>query len=147
MAAAARADGIALTVNSAFRSDAEQARLYAQHPDPRWVAPPGQSLHRNATELDLGPPAAYGWLASNASRFHFTQRYSWEPWHYELSLALFQPGLRFEQESSSAPLPRRRRCRKSRNAGAGRSGRFVAPARAAGRPAGARGSQGRWNTT
>lgn len=86
MAAAARADGVALLVNSAFRSDAEQAKLYAQHPDPRWVAPPGQSLHRNATELDLGPPAAYGWLAGNASRFHFTQRYSWEPWHYGYTL-------------------------------------------------------------
>ena len=47
-----------------------------------WVAPPGHSLHRCATELDLGPPSAYGWLAANASRFGFLQRYSWEPWHY-----------------------------------------------------------------
>ena len=31
-----------------------------------WVAPPGQSLHRCATELDLGPRSAYGWLAANA---------------------------------------------------------------------------------
>jgi soluble lytic murein transglycosylase-like protein len=46
------------------------------------VAPPGQSLHRYATELDLGPQAAYGWLAANAERFGFIQRYSWEPWHY-----------------------------------------------------------------
>lgn len=76
MAAAARADGISLVVNSAFRSDAEQAKLFAEHPDPRWVAPPGQSLHRNATELDLGPPSAYGWLAANAGRFHFIKRYS-----------------------------------------------------------------------
>ena len=36
--------------------------LFAQHPDPRWVAPPGHSLHRCATELDLGPSSAYGWL-------------------------------------------------------------------------------------
>jgi hypothetical protein len=82
MQAAARADGVALIINSAFRSDAEQARLFAQHPDPKWVARPGTSLHRLGTELDLGPPAAYGWLARNAERFHFTQRYSWEPWHY-----------------------------------------------------------------
>ena len=82
MAAAARRAGVALVVNSGFRSDAEQARLFAAHPDPRWVAPPGRSLHRCATELDLGPPAAYGWLASNARRFGFVQRYSWEPWHY-----------------------------------------------------------------
>ncbi len=44
--------------------------------------PPGKSLHRCATELDLGPPSAYGWLARNASRFGFLKRYSWEPWHF-----------------------------------------------------------------
>jgi hypothetical protein len=82
MEAAARADGVALTITSAWRSNAEQAVLFARHPDPRWVAPPGRSLHRLGTELDLGPPAAYGWLARNARRFGFIQRYSWEPWHY-----------------------------------------------------------------
>ena len=86
MAAAARADGIALVISSAFRSDAEQAVLFARHPDPKWVAPPGQSLHRNATELDLGPRSAYGWLAANAGRFHFVVRYSWEPWHLGFAL-------------------------------------------------------------
>ena len=59
MAAAARGDGISLIVNSGYRSDAEQAELYARHPDPKWVAPPGKSLHRLGTELDLGPPSAY----------------------------------------------------------------------------------------
>lgn len=82
MAAAARADGVVLVVVSGFRSDAEQAELFAAHPDPTWVAPPGQSLHRCATELDLGPSSAYGWLAANAGRFGFVQRYSWEAWHY-----------------------------------------------------------------
>ncbi len=82
MAAAASGAGISLTVNSGFRSDAEQAALFAAHPDPTWVAPPGKSLHRCATELDLGPETAYGWLAANASRFGFVQRYSWEAWHY-----------------------------------------------------------------
>jgi hypothetical protein len=82
MASAASADGVSLAVVSGFRSDAEQAALFAAHPDPRWVAPPGQSLHRCATELDLGPDAAYGWLAANAGRFGFVQRYSWEAWHY-----------------------------------------------------------------
>jgi hypothetical protein len=82
MAAAARAAGISLYVNSAFRSDAEQARLFAAHPDPKWVAPPGTSLHRYGTELDLGPPGAYGWLAANARRFGFIKRYAWEPWHF-----------------------------------------------------------------
>jgi hypothetical protein len=82
MAAAAGQDGLALIINSAFRSDAEQAALFAAHPDPTWVAPPGHSLHRCATELDLGPETAYGWLAGNAGHFGFVQRYSWEPWHY-----------------------------------------------------------------
>lgn len=87
MAAAALGDGISLIVVSGFRSDAEQAALFAANPDPRWVAPPGKSLHRLGTELDLGPNAAYGWLASNAGRFGFVQRYSWEPWHYGFTRA------------------------------------------------------------
>jgi nitroreductase len=82
MSAAARRAGLDLVVVSGFRSDAEQAELFARHPDPRWVAPPGRSLHRCATELDLGPSSAYGWLAANARRFGFVQRYSWEAWHY-----------------------------------------------------------------
>ena len=82
MERAARAAGVGLIVVSAFRSDAEQAVLWAQHPDPKWVAPPGRSLHRLATELDLGPNAAWGWLAANAGRFGFRKRYSWEAWHF-----------------------------------------------------------------
>jgi hypothetical protein len=82
MATAAREEaGLFLSVTSGFRSDAEQAVLFAAHPDPKWVAPPGESLHRYATELDLGPPGAYPWLAANAARFGFLRRYSWEPWH------------------------------------------------------------------
>jgi hypothetical protein len=86
MERAAAGDGVQLIVNSGFRSDAEQARLFAAHPDPRWVAPPGKSLHRLGTELDLGPASAYGWLAAHAGAFHFVQRYSWEPWHYGFTL-------------------------------------------------------------
>jgi hypothetical protein len=81
MAAAAAAAGLTLIVVSGFRSDTEQAELFAAHPDPKWVAPPGTSLHRCATELDLGPESAYGWIDANASRFGFIQRYSWEAWH------------------------------------------------------------------
>jgi hypothetical protein len=82
MAAAARADGVSLIVVSGFRGYAEQAALFARHPDPKWVAPPGHSLHRLGTELDLGPPSAYAWLARNAPRFGFVQRYGNEPWHF-----------------------------------------------------------------
>jgi soluble lytic murein transglycosylase-like protein len=86
LAATARSAGHALLITSAFRSDAEQAVLFAAHPDPRWVARPGTSLHRLGTELDLGPASAYGWLAANATRFHFKQRYAWEPWHFGFTL-------------------------------------------------------------
>ncbi len=86
LAAAAARDGVSLIVVSGFRSDAEQARLFAAHPDPRWVAPPGTSLHRLGTELDLGPASAYGWLAGHAPAFHFVQRYAWEPWHWGYAL-------------------------------------------------------------
>jgi soluble lytic murein transglycosylase-like protein len=86
LARAARSDGVALLITSAYRSDGEQAALFRAHPDPKWVAPPGRSLHRFATELDLGPPSAYGWLAAHAPRFHFVQRYAWEPWHYGYAL-------------------------------------------------------------
>jgi soluble lytic murein transglycosylase-like protein len=82
MNAAATAAGHPLTVTSGYRSNAEQARLFAAHPDPKWVARPGTSLHRLGTELDLGPPSAYGWLAANSRRFGFLKRYSWEPWHF-----------------------------------------------------------------
>jgi len=85
MAAAARRDaGLFLSVTSGFRSDAEQARLFAAHPDPKWVAPPGTSLHRYGTELDLGPPEAWAWLEANSRRFGFIHRYAWEPWHFGL---------------------------------------------------------------
>lgn len=83
MHAAAIADGVDLVVVSGFRSDAEQAALFARHPDPRWVAPPGRSRHRDATELDLSQAGgAIPWLQAHAARFGFTQRYSWEPWHW-----------------------------------------------------------------
>ena len=82
MERAARADGVTLLITSAYRSDAEQAVLWRRHPDPRWVARPGESLHRFGTELDLGPPTAYAWLAAHAGEFHFLKRYPHEPWHF-----------------------------------------------------------------
>jgi soluble lytic murein transglycosylase-like protein len=103
LAAAARSAGLQLSITSAFRSDAEQARLFAAHPDPKWVAPPGQSLHRYATELDLGPPAAYGWLAANATRFGFLQRYSWEAWHYGYTRSPGSASVGFGRRSGAGP--------------------------------------------
>lgn len=86
LAAAAAADGQSLFVVSAYRSNAEQAVLFAARPDPKWVAPPGTSLHRLGTELDLGPASAYAWLLANSERFRFIRRYPWEPWHFGYAL-------------------------------------------------------------
>jgi hypothetical protein len=70
-------------VTSGFRTDAEQAVLFAAHPDPKWVARPGESRHREATELDIATGGGAGeWLHRRAGRFGFVQRYSWEPWHF-----------------------------------------------------------------
>lgn len=83
MQAAASVVGLDLQITSAFRTDREQAELFARNPDPKWVAPPGRSRHRDATELDIQTGGgAYEWLAANAPRFGFVQRYSWEPWHW-----------------------------------------------------------------
>ena len=109
MEAAARADGVRLIVTSGYRSDAEQAELYERHPDPKWVAPPGKSLHRWGTELDLGPPSPTRGLLATRGRFHFIQRYSWEPWHYGYTL-----------NPRSTPDP-------ARGAGRPGDGRFAVP--------------------
>jgi D-alanyl-D-alanine carboxypeptidase/Putative Flp pilus-assembly TadE/G-like len=85
MQRSAAAAGITLYANSGYRSYAEQAALFAQL-GPTLAAPPGTSLHHAATELDInvGPAGStiHTWLASNAGRFGFIQRYSWEPWHW-----------------------------------------------------------------
>lgn len=108
MAAAASVSGVTLAINSGFRSDTEQAALFAANPDPRMVAPPGTSLHRCGTELDLGPSSAYGWLAANAGQFGFVQRYSWEAWHYGFTAGpepCSAAGNRAGATDRSQPLP------------------------------------------
>ncbi|MGE4426778.1 MAG: transglycosylase SLT domain-containing protein [Solirubrobacteraceae bacterium] len=99
MAAAARASGHHLVVVSGFRSNAEQAALFAKNPDPRWVAPPGRSNHRLGIALDIGPSGAYGWLLSNSRRFGFVRPMHWEPWHFELRLNV---GSSFEARTTTA---------------------------------------------
>ena len=86
MDAAAHAEGVDLVVTSGFRSDAEQAVLFARHPDPKWVAPPGPQPppRRHRARPQHGPAGARrtpGWRAT-APRFGFIQRYTWEPWHW-----------------------------------------------------------------
>ena len=76
MAAAAAGDGLTLIVNSGFRSDAEQAALFAAHPDPTGSRRRASRCTAARPSSTSGPESAYGWLAANASRFGFVQRYS-----------------------------------------------------------------------
>ena len=85
-AAAEREANLALLVTSGYRSDAEQARLFAAHPDPKWVAPPG---HQPAPLRDRARSrTAVGvWLAwANATGSASLRRYAWEPWHFGYAL-------------------------------------------------------------
>lgn len=89
--AAAAAQGVALRVNSGWRSVEYQAKLYAEALKKygsaaearKWVLPPDESNHVKGTAIDVGPPAAAQWLKANGERFGLCQRYANEPWHFE----------------------------------------------------------------
>lgn len=85
MQRAAALGGVRLFAISGFRTYSEQAVLYAQL-GPGIAAPPGTSLHEQATEFDLRvngeSSSEYRWLSAHASAFGFLRRYPWEPWHW-----------------------------------------------------------------
>jgi len=109
MSDAARADGVVLTVSSAWRSWQTQAELReaALKARPleevdRELAAPGHSQHQLGTAIDLGSidesfaeTAAGRWMAANAWRYGWSLSYPrdgeaetgyrWEPWHYRWS--------------------------------------------------------------
>lgn len=110
MQAAAARDGIALVLESAFRSVARQteilrAKLAAGQTLAQaltLVAPPGYSEHHTGRAVDIGTPgsqaleedfettAAFTWLQLHAGGHGFTmsyprgnpQGYAYEPWHW-----------------------------------------------------------------
>jgi D-alanyl-D-alanine carboxypeptidase len=106
MSDAARVDGAALTVSSAWRSWDTQAALReralrTQPPEQvdRELAAPGHSQHQLGTVVDLGSiddsfaeTAAGRWMAANAWRYGWSLSYPqgreaetgyrWESWHY-----------------------------------------------------------------
>jgi D-alanyl-D-alanine carboxypeptidase len=106
MAAAAAAEGVILTVSSAYRSYAYQEEVYArnvrelgQEAADRESARPGHSQHQTGLVADFGSiddsfakTAAGRWILANAGRFgwslSFPQGYEevtgyrWESWHY-----------------------------------------------------------------
>ena len=108
---ACEADSHAPTVRSGFRTRAQQERILeeriasyeqegyaaddARAEALRWVALPGTSEHELGLAVDIndaGDDGVYDWLAANAARFGFIQRYpdgseritgiDHEPWHY-----------------------------------------------------------------
>jgi D-alanyl-D-alanine carboxypeptidase len=106
MAAAARREGITLTVGSAYRSYSYQTEVYnrivremgAEAAD-RESARPGHSQHQTGLALDFSPiddsfaatPAGrwvlehagtYGWSLSFPDGYEGITGYRWESWHY-----------------------------------------------------------------
>lgn len=88
----ARSAGIAFYVNSGWRSERYQERLFDQavreHGSAtkaaRWVARPGTSVHEAGAAVDVGPDDADAWLSRHGAGYGLCQVYENEPWHYEL---------------------------------------------------------------
>jgi LAS superfamily LD-carboxypeptidase LdcB len=85
---AARA-GINLTVNSGYRTMAQQRYLYNLYISGRGnlAARPGYSNHQGGISADISTPGGYGgaqyrWLAANARRYGFINDVRGEPWHW-----------------------------------------------------------------
>lgn len=89
----AAAQGVDIEVNSGWRSQGFQQRLFddavrtygnadlAQ----QFVASPETSMHVQGKAVDVGPPSAAGWMSANGSQFGLCQVYANELWHYELT--------------------------------------------------------------
>jgi LAS superfamily LD-carboxypeptidase LdcB len=84
--AAALAD-ISLTIESGFRTHAEQQVLYSAWRRGRGnrAAKPGESNHQSGRALDISvkDPETYAWLSANAGQFGFKRTVAGEPWHWE----------------------------------------------------------------
>jgi hypothetical protein len=89
--AAAKVDGVTLSVTSGYRSKAQQQQLYvaaiAKYGSPeaarQWVLPPDESAHVRGEAVDVGPTEGARWLRENGERFGLCQRYANESWHFE----------------------------------------------------------------
>lgn len=88
----AAADGIALHVNSGWRSAEYQESLLreaiAEHGSRenamRWVATATTSPHVSGDAVDIGPAEAAAWLSERGAAYGLCQIYANEPWHFEL---------------------------------------------------------------
>jgi LAS superfamily LD-carboxypeptidase LdcB len=85
-------DGVALVVNSGWRTRAKQEDLLREavaeygslKEAARWVATPETSAHVSGDAVDLGPSDADAWLSEHGAAYGLCQIYRNEPWHYEL---------------------------------------------------------------
>lgn len=103
--AAAQKDGIILRVESGYRSNSYQKKIFSRMLGEgrdfddiiRYVAPPGYSQHALGTAVDFYPSnwrfanlPEYSWLKKNGQKFGFretypknnTLHYPWEAWHW-----------------------------------------------------------------
>jgi len=88
----AAAGGVALVVNSGWRSAAYEdelrreaiARYGSEAEAARWVATGTTSPHVSGDAVDLGPARAMPWLAEHGAAYGLCRVYANEPWHYEL---------------------------------------------------------------
>jgi hypothetical protein len=90
MQAAAAAQGVAIRVNSGFRTPEEQEYLYACYVNCNCnscnlAARPGFSNHQSGSALDLNTSvsAVYNWLNANGAAYGFRRTVPSEPWHWE----------------------------------------------------------------
>jgi hypothetical protein len=91
-AADAAKDGIAMVVNSGWRSREYQRQLLrdaiakygSASGAARWVAPPDTSAHVSGNAVDIGPTRAMTWLSRHGAGYGLCRVYRNEPWHYEL---------------------------------------------------------------
>ena len=84
--------GVEIHVNSGWRSEKYQQRLFEQAVSKYgseakatpWVARPGTSVHEAGGAVDLGPDDATAWLSEHGAAYGLCQIYANESWHYEL---------------------------------------------------------------
>lgn len=83
--------GIALEVDSGWRSKAYQQRLFDQAiadygsaaAAARWVARPGTSVHEAGDAVDISGDHTSAWLSRNGAAYGLCRMYGNEPWHFE----------------------------------------------------------------
>lgn len=91
----ARADGIALRVNSGWRSARYQWALLRRavatygtvEVARQYVKPPAESSHVTGKAVDIGPTDADSWLSQHGSEYGLCQIYANERWHFERATA------------------------------------------------------------